>query len=286
VGGGDGQIAFASDRSGTTQIWLMSVDGAGEPQQLTDLLEGACQPAWSPDGLRLAFISPCSKNEDFYPGSGLFLINADGTGLTPLPNVPGGDFDPGWSPDGNLIAFTSMRLGGRTRIYVLDLRDNSVKRLSGQYSYDRQPAWSPDGKRIAYVTTQKGPVQIWTMNADGSTPQIFTRSGDAINTHPTWSNDGQVILFNQVDANGGPPFIVAVSNADGEYSEYRYELSPWPIREARYSPDGLWLAFESWPTGSNHDIYIMAASGAGRTRLTTWERIDFDPVWRPVVTQP
>jgi Tol biopolymer transport system component len=283
VGGGSGQIAFASDRSGTTQVWILTVDSSSEPFQVTNMPEGACQPNWSPDGSRLVFISPCEKNEDIYHGAGLFLINADGTGLTPLPNVPGGDFDPAWSPDGNFIAFTSLRNSGRPRIYLMDLRDSSVIRISGQYSYDRQPAWSPDGRKIAFVTTQKGPVQIWTMNVDGSNQAIYTRSADAINTHPIWSLDGEVILFNQIASSGGVPYIVAVSYKDGGYSEYRYDIGPWPVREPRYSPDGLWLAFESWPQGSNHDIYIMSASGAARTQLTDWERIDFDPAWRPAV---
>jgi serine/threonine protein kinase len=286
AGGGSGQIAFASDRSGTTQVWLVNIDGSGEPMQVTNMPEGACQPAWSPDGMRLVFISPCSKNLDSYPGGGLFLINIDGSGLTPLPTVPGGDYDPVWSPDGNFIAFTSLRNSGRPRIYAIDLRDDTVTRLSGQYAYDRQPAWSPDGKRIAFVTTQKGPYQIWTMNADGSNPLIFTRSADAINNHPVWSLDGELILFTQVDSGGGPPFLVAASYKEGDYNEYRYTLGPWPIREARYSPDGLWLVFESWPEGSNHDIYIMSASGAARTQLTNWERLDFDPVWRPALPQP
>lgn len=286
VGGGNGQIAYASDRSGKTQVWLVNVDGSSDPVQVTNMPEGACQPDWSPDGLRLVFISPCNQNEDLYPGAGLFVIHADGSGLTPLPNVPGGDFDPTWSPDGNLIAFTSLRNSGRPRIYVLDLRDNSVTRLSGQYSYDRQPAWSPDGSRIAFVTTQKGPVQIWVMDSDGSNQAIYTRSADSINTHPVWSRDSDLILFNQVEPGGGPPYIVAVSYNDGQYNEFRYQLGPWPVREAQYSPDGLWLVFESWPQGSNHDIYVMSASGAGRTQLTSWERFDFDPAWRPMVQAP
>jgi len=281
VGGGNGQIAFASDRTGTTQIFLMNVDNSGEPQQITDMPEGACQPAWSPDGLRIVFISPCDQNQAVYRGSGMFLMNADGSGSMPLPNVPGGDFDPAWSPDGRYIAFSSLRNSGRPRIYLLDLQDNSVVRLSEPYSYDRQPAWSPDGKKIAYVTIQKGPVQIWTMNPDGSDQQIFSRSASSINTYPIWSLDGEVILFNQALEPGGVPYLVAASYNDGQYSEFRYNLGPIPIREARYSPDGLWLVFESWPSGSNHDIYVMAASGAGRVQLTTWERFDFDAVWRP-----
>jgi len=286
IGGGSGMIAFASDRSGTVQVWLMNVDGSGEAQQITDLVEGACQPSWSPDGLRLVFISPCAGQQAIYPGAGLFLINADGTGLTPLPNVYGGDFDPAWSPEGRYIAFSSLRNSGRPRIYLFDLEDNTVVRLSQPYAFDRQPAWSSDGREIAFVTTQKGPVQIWIMDRDGSNQEIFSRSASAINTHPAWSLDGEVIIFNQSLEPGGVPYLVAASYNDGAYSEIRYELGPIPIREARYSPDGLWLVYESWPTGSNHDIYVMSASGAGRLRLTTWERLDFDAAWRPAVPQP
>ncbi len=286
IGGGGGQIAFASDRSGTTQIWLMDIDDPEEAQLITDLPEGACQPVWSPDGLQLVFISPCENPQIIYPGAGLFLINADGTGLTPLPNVYGGDFDPAWSPDGRYLAFSSLRNSGRPRIYLLDLQDGSVKRLSELYSLDRQPAWSPDGSKIAFATTQKGPVQIWTMDPDGTNQEIFSRSGSAINTFPVWSLDGEAILFNQSLEAGGMPYLVTASYIDGRYSELRYDLGPIPVREARYSPDGLWLVYESWPTGSNHDIYIMSASGAGRVRLTTWERFDFDPAWRPAFIQP
>jgi serine/threonine protein kinase len=282
-GGGNGQIAFASNRSGTTQIWLLTVDGSSFPRMLTDIPEGACQPAWSPDGTKLVFTSPCESNQEFYPGSGLFVVNADGSGVMPLPNVPGGDFDPAWSPDGTQIAFTSMRNGGRPRVYIINLEDNEVEMLSGQYFYDRQPAWSRDGQKIAFVTTQKGPVQIWTMDPNGGNQEIFTRSGDKINTHPDWSVDGELILFTQIVAPGRVPGLAAASYDEGGYNEFRFNFGPVPIREAKYSPDGLWLVFESWPEGSNHDIYLMAASGAGRTQLTTSEFFDFDPAWRPKV---
>jgi len=138
--------------------------------------------------------------------------------------------------------------------------------------------------KIAFVTTQKGPVQIWTMDTDGGDQAIYSRSADAVNTHPVWTLDGQGILFNQVEQSGGVPDLVLASYDDGRYNEFRFGLGPVPIREARYSPDGLWLVFESWPKGRNHDIYIMTASGSARQQLTTHERFDFDPVWRPLLT--
>ena len=285
MGGGAGQIAFASDRSGTTQIWAMNVDGS-DPRQVTDMVEGACQPAWSPDGARLVFISPCIRNQESYPGAGLFVVNEDGTELTPLPTVPGGDFDPSWSPDGKFIVFTSLRNSGRPRIYRLNLDDGSVERLSQQYDRDKQPSWSPDGQKIAFATINKGVQQIWTMNPDGSGRIAFSLSGPKINSNPVWSPDGEVILFNQMDSPGSVPMLAAGSYKEGEYNEYRYDLGPLPVREPKYSPDALWLVFESWPEGSNHDVYIMAVNGSGRTQVTDWARLDFDPAWRPVPTQP
>jgi serine/threonine protein kinase/Tol biopolymer transport system component len=282
LGGGAGQIAFASKRSGLPQIWLMNADGSGQ-HEITNLPDGACQPAWSPDGERLVIISPCSGNQEVNPSASLFIINADGSGLMPLPTLPGGDFDPSWSMDGKQIAFTSLRDYNRAQVYVINLENNEVVTLSDNKVNDSQPAWSPDGDQIAFVTTRKGPYQIWLMNADGSEQTLFTRSSSLRNTHPDWSLDSQVILYTQSEELGSFPSLTVARITDETFSESQVGSEVVPRREGVYSPDGFWIAFESWPDGFNHDLFIMTTNGLQLQRLTIDSAYDFDPAWRPAI---
>ncbi len=280
TGGGGGKIAYASDSSGIPQIYYVQVN-SGITTKVTDMPEGACQPDWSNDGKRLVFVSPCDINKDYYPGSSLYIVNLDGTGLLPLPTVSGGDFDPAWSPDGTKIAFTSLRNNGRIQIHVIDLSDNSVIQLSDKYSFDMQPAWSRDGKRIVFVSTRRGSSQIWTMDADGGNQQPFSHSNAFKNYIPSWAPDNSSIIFTQYVAEGGIPRAVLSPLGVENYVEYKVGIDAIPMRGAVFSPDGYWIAYEGWLAGTSHDIYIIAASGAGKQQLTTDPRIDFDPAWCP-----
>ncbi len=282
IGGGHGQIAFASLRTGVPQIFIMNSDGS-DLRQLTDAQLGACQPDWSPDGSRLVFISPCESNQELYETASLFIINADGSGLEPLPSTGGGDFDPAWSPDGRMIAFTSLRNAFKPQVFILHLESQEIQTLSLADFRDYQPEWSPDGAKILFVTTRNGPYQVWTMNVDGSEQFRFTASGSLWDTYPVWSPDGQVILYTQREQ-GGIPSLVAARYPDGGAAEFRVYPYPGaiPMREANYSPDGSWLVFESWPDGALHDIYMMRPNGSDLTQLTFDPADDFDPDWRPI----
>jgi serine/threonine protein kinase len=286
IGGGYGQIAFASERIGVPQIYLINASDGSDMHPITNLPEGACQPSWSPDGARFVFTSPCKLNTDSYRESSLYIANADGTEITPLTTAPGGDFDPAWSPDGNRIAFTSLR-DGRKEIYVLELSNSMVTRLtfSDTDEESSQPAWSPFGNQIVFVKMRVDALQIWTMTDMGQNQVQVVRSGQTYwDFSPVWSPDGQYILFNQRLINTGAlPWMMQIRYEDRDtQAASRLKLGVVGIENLAYSPDGFWMVFEGVDELVNHDIYYMTASGATRTRLTTDPDDDFDPAWRPI----
>ncbi len=281
VGGGEGQIAYAFLAGNAAEIYLYDI-GAPEPVQFTNLPDGACQPKWSPDGKKMAFISPCRGMDDKYYNSSLFIINADGTGLQQLPTVPGGDFEPAWSPDGTRIAFTSLR-GGDMEIYVMDLvNGNTVTQLTDRPNNEqsRQPAWSPDGTQIAYAVQRLGVYQIWLMSANGSDQRQYVRSGTELSDYmPLWSRDGQLIVFNQRRADSvSRPYLVSIDAVDPPTEQgTRLQYTLVSIENIEYSPDEQWLVFE----GDNRDVWYMTTTGIERTKIPAGKGSAFDPAWQP-----
>jgi Tol biopolymer transport system component len=287
LGGGGGQVAFASTRLGLPQIFLVNMDGT-DLLQVTDMEQGACQPSWSPDGLQLVFISPCGGRGEFYETiyneSSLYIINADGTGLQQLTQSPGSDFDPAWSPDGERIAFTSVRDGFR-QIYTLDVNSLDVTLLTNTENTveSSQPAWSPDGSKIAYTVKRVGTYQVWAMTDAGQEAVQLARSGqDLWDFLPAWSADGKTVFFNQRRQGPFRPWLMRVNFEDLSQDAKRLNYIT-PIEDVSFSPDGLWLVFEGMDGEGNRDIYFMTTAGSGRTRLTNDPKIDFDPAWRPLL---
>jgi Tol biopolymer transport system component len=291
LGGGYSQIAFASSRTGVPQIFLMNFDGTG-PQQVTSLPDGACQPSWSPDGMRFVFISPCLKRQDQYPGAKLYIINVDGSGLIELAASAGGDFDPAWSPDGTRIAFTSLR-DGSAQIYALNLSDNSVLQLTTyssnttQPDWSSQPAWSPTGTQLLYTAHSRltDALQIWTMSDYGRGQTIFIRRGaDLWNFLPDWSPDGDTILFSETQGAQQLGWLMLYNSQSTDTHHLRSQAFG---THGNYSPDGLWVVYETLDSvdlsRSDYDIYRIKADGSGPIlRLTNTLFMEFDPVWRPI----
>ena len=254
----------------------MNADGS-HLTQLTHEADGACQPAWSPDGKQLLFVAPCPGKRDSYPGSTIYLAAADGGGAHPFITLLGGAYDASWSVGG--IAFVHP-VGNRPQIYAARSDGSDAKDISSAHAGDSQPSWSPDGKRLAFANlSRSGRPTIYWMFADGSfrpgfgNPDAVTREVDA--SAPAWSPNNQFVAFV-----GGNAHIL-VANWDKFGFGLTTLTTDGPNAHPAWSPDGQWIAFESWRNGARHDIYRMNITGGQVTLLTNDAELDYQPAWRP-----
>ncbi len=88
---------------------------------------------------------------------------------------------------------------------------------------------------------------------------------------PTWSPDGELILFNQRCAiKFCTPYLMSISATDRTVTQgKRFELNIFTIENVDYSPNGVFLAYEGGDSGENNDIFYMDVTGENRTRVTT-----------------
>ena len=92
-------------------------------------------PRWSPDGMRIAFLSNRDGNSEIY------VMNADGSDVTNLTNSPGNELYPVWSPDGSRIALEVESAGTTYEIFVMSADGSSKTNLTNNPDHDWAPDW-------------------------------------------------------------------------------------------------------------------------------------------------
>ncbi len=182
------------------------------------------------------------------------------------------------------IAFYSDR-DGNPEIYMIDPDTGETIQLTDDPAFDDSPELSPDGSRIVFLTARHDPLpefpnlkyEIYIIDIDGSNLTRLTTT-DAAEDHPSWSPDGDRILFD-ADYDQDGLYEIYVMNADGS-SLTRLTFNESSDQFADWSPDGARIAYSSYSAG-DWDIYVMDADGRNPHQLTDSSKWELFPDWSP-----
>jgi Tol biopolymer transport system component len=254
-----GVVASALASAGIGMV-LIAFGGTERPQP----------PATPVENGRIAF----SKGG---PNGGIYLMNADGSGVERLTSDPG-DIDLAWSPDGSRIAFVRFR-GGNADIYVMNANGNELTPLTTDGA-NSAPTWSPDGSKIAFARETPGNTDIYVMTPDGSNVTRLTND-PLLESAPAWSPDASRIAFSAYGSPPGPVHIYTM-NADGTS---RSQITDSELDDASpaWSPDGTSIAF----VRDSRSIFVVEPDGGGPREvvdpggLTGGLGLTFYPTWSP-----
>lgn len=289
------------------QVYVLSMNG-GEARRVTNLKNGVSSFQWSPDGTRLVVVGRIGpgdsraenkdrsdvrhyKNSSYkFNDTGWFddrrahfwIVEFKSGAATQL--TDGNDWndrDPQWSPDGTRIAFVSNRTGKEydedrnTDVWVINLDDKKLTRISDHDEADSNPVWSADGRRIVFTGElhDRDHPKIWIAPATGGAPSVLAATDlDLLPGGLEWSPDQNWIYFE--------------TGVKGELHLFRVDASKKTTSQVTQGPRAVRNADFNWAAKKivyaandfKHldDLYVADLDGKNERKLTSLN----DSLWK------
>lgn len=256
-------LIFASNRSGSFQLWSITADGDDLRIEPTDS-SSAAEPAMAPSGGWLLYV-------EAHVNWNIWRETIDGS--SPLPpqrliSSSGRNYDPRYSPDGRRIAFVSDR-SGSMELWVADSEGKDEKQLTHlNVPWLGGISWSPEGNQIAFDARPQDHSAIFLIAASGGEPRLLEHNAYE-ERMPGWSSDGKSLYFN--------------SNRDGSLAAWRRSLADGSVQ--RISPAGIFAVSASSQgliySSRTGELWASGPDGGSPTPLLGGLRADPVMSWFP-----
>jgi serine/threonine protein kinase len=169
--------------------------------------------------------------------------------------------NPSLSADGRFVAM-SRSVNGNTDIWRLDIDRDLLTRFTSEAVPEIYPLWSPDGQRIVYSspTAGKPGFDLYEKSVNSTAPGTLLLKVDTVAVATDWSSDGRVLLYRLLDPKTNTD--IWALPIEGDRHPFPVVQTAFDERDAQFSPDGKWIAYQSNESG-RFEIYVQPFPGPG-----------------------
>jgi len=269
-----GELVLASSRSGRFQLYSVERSNLAQLRKVADDTGAATEPAFSPDGSRLAYVA----TRDGQPQ--IWVMDADGTTPARLTNAPGPHGGPVFTADGQGVVYHALRTGHQ-QIFVQSITGSDAIQLTQEPNTNSDPTVSPDGETIAFVSSREGNNDIWLMSKDGSNQRAFTHTPQMRESAPAFLRDGSLAYV--VEQKQGGRTLTQVARADLATGRVTpLTGTDLAITDFAVTPGGDLLALVVTVGKGLYRIYVVpVGSGAPVPLPTTGAELMVTPTFLP-----
>jgi Tol biopolymer transport system component len=289
------RVLFCSDRTGSPGIWVIDVDGNGQPRGAAAVVKpdlGVAIPIRYVNGV--FFYELNGSATDVYIAS----FDAAAGKLTSQPRLAkpdssGSNSAPDWSPDGRFLAYKTIRTPSDVHsppplFSILNLGTGEERQLRPSFDkmdpYAEGPRWSPDGRSLL-VTAHKNSSQhgVYRVDVETGATTLLIKPTRQMIVRAEWSRDGRSIVYLE----GDPAHIVRRDLATGRDTELAALAGPLGSPKIALSPDGTAVAFTAKDEKSAKPVITLRIvdAGGGRPPRELYRGADGEslawPVWAP-----